>query len=188
MNVTQAASTEPPFELFERLKAFLTFDDRDVENLKSLAGLVERHGPAITDAFYERLAANPNTAPLIEGRVDALKRTHRAWLASLVGGDYGREYLAARWRIGLAHVRVGLEPWWVESVMSFIRSSVLSAIAKETADVGEVARKHNSFVKACDLDLLIINLSYGDDRLARVSEFTGMKRSLLENIIRLPRK
>ncbi len=184
----QTQTAAPPFELLERLKTFLSFDDADAENLRSMAAIVGRHGPAITDAFYVRLAANPKTAPLIEGRVDALKGTHRAWMASLTSGDYGPDYLTSRWRIGLAHVRVGLEPWWVESVMSFIRTSMLEALAKELADPAELARKHNSFVKVCDLDLLIINLSYGEDRLARITEFTGMKRALLENIIRLPKK
>lgn len=179
---------EPPYEFLERLKAFLAFDENDAANLRSLADLIARHGPAITDAFYARLADNPSTAPLIAGRVDALKGTHRAWMASLAGGTYDRPYLASRWRIGLAHVRVGLEPWWVESVMSFIRNSVLDALAKEVSDLTELAKKHASFVKVCDLDLLIINLSYGEDRLTRISEFTGIKRALIENIIRLPRK
>ena len=45
-----------------------------------------------------------------------------------------------------------------------------------------------AFTKICDLDLLVINLSYGEDRLDRLTEFTGMKRTLIENIIRIPRK
>jgi hypothetical protein len=160
----------------------------DIENLTSLRPIAEKHGPTITDRFYERLGATPETAKLIEGRVDQLKKTHHAWLMSLVGGDYGAPYLESRWRIGLAHVRIGLDPYWVEGVMSFIRTSMLEAIGSELQDPREASRKGMSFVKACDLDLIVINLSYAEDRLERLSGFTGMKRALLENIIRIPKK
>ena len=36
--------------------------------------------------------------------------------------------------------------------------------------------------------MLIINLSYAEDRLDRLATFTGMKRGLIETIIRIPKK
>lgn len=178
----------PPLELFERLKAFIGFTADDVTRLVALAPIAARSGPGITDRFYERLGDVPETAKLIAGRVDQLKKTHTQWLTSLVGGVYDKEYLDSRWRIGLAHVRIGLDPHWVEGVMSFIRSEMIEAIAKEVTDPTDAALKSSSLVKACDLDLLVINLSYGEDRLERLTTFTGMKRNLIENIIRIPKK
>jgi hypothetical protein len=178
----------PPLELLERLKAFLSFGSSDVENIRSLAPIVEKHGSGITDRFYVMLGNTPETAKQITGRVDALKRTHAEWMRTLVGGDYGEAYLVSRWRIGQAHVRTGLQPYWVEGIMSFIRTEMLGAMTKEITSTEEIARTYPSFCKACDLDLLIINLSYAEDRLDRVTDFTGMKRTLVENIIRLPRK
>lgn len=178
----------PPVELYERLKAFIGFGPNDVTNLSSLHPVAEKHGPSITNQFYTRLGETPETAKLIDGRVDVLKSTHKDWLLSLVGGDYGEPYFESRWRIGLAHVRIGLDPYWVEGVMSFIRTAMIEAIGNELQDAKEVSAKSASFVKACDLDLLIINLSYAEDRLERLTAFTGMKRALIENIIRIPKK
>ncbi len=178
----------PPIELYDRLKQFIGFTESDVANLVSLRPIAEKHGPAITDDFYVRLGDTPETAKLIAGRVDALKKTHRDWLMSLVGGSYGEEYFSSRWRIGLAHVRIGLDPHWVEGVMSFIRTSLVTAMAADIADPNELSAKAASLLKACDLDLLVINLSYGEDRLERLTAFTGMKRNLIENIIRIPKK
>lgn len=181
--------TTPAFvELFEKLKSVVGFGPDDEKNLVTLAPIVEKCGGAITDAFYEKLARTPETAKLIEGRVDELKKTHGIWMRSLVAGDYGPSYFESRWRIGLAHVRVGLDPYWVEGVMSFIRTGMMEALAKEIASSEELAAKHASFTKVCDLDLMIINLSYGEDRLARLTEFTGLKRGLIENIIHIPKK
>lgn len=173
---------------FQALKQFLGFAERDAENLRSLAPIFERLGPAITDAFYETLGRNPDTAKFLEGRVDQLKRTHRQWMSELFAGEYGEGYFESRLRIGLAHVRIGLSAYWVEAVMSVIRSEGLKAMAQEISDPNELADKAASLARICDLDLAIINLSYGEDRLDRLSEFTGMKRVLIENIISIPRK
>ncbi|AKV00824.1 Methyl-accepting chemotaxis protein [Labilithrix luteola] len=179
---------EPPLALFERLKVFLDFTDSDVRNLVELKPVIAKHGPTITARFYERLGQTTDTARLVEGRVGALQKTHLAWLNSLVGGTYDEAYLASRWRIGLAHVRVGLDPHWVEGVMSFIRSAGIDAITAELAGTPTAGAHTASFVKACDLDMLTINLSYAEDRLDRLTTFTGMKRGLIENIIRIPKK
>lgn len=180
--------TEKAFETFETAKQLLELSSEDAAELANMADLVHRHGPAITDHFYASLAKFPDTAKQIEGRVDALKATHSAWMKGLVAGDYGRAYFDSRWKIGLAHVRIGLDPHWVESVMSLVRSRMAAAIANESSDTAQASRRLAAFTKICDLDLLVINLSYGEDRLDRLTEFTGMKRALIENIIRIPRK
>lgn len=172
--------------LFERLKAFVGFTSADVERLVALRPLMDRVGPDITARFYARLGEVPETAVLIEGRVGELQKTHLMWLKSLVGGVYDEHYLESRWRIGLAHVRVGLEPYWVEGVMSFLRTAGVEAIGAEFSDPADVGRHASSYLKVLDLDMLVINLSYAEDRLERLTGFTGMKRALIENIIRIP--
>ncbi len=178
----------PPTELFETLKSLIGFGPEDVKNLVALAPVVAKHGSRVTDAFYAKLARVPETAKLIEGRVDGLKKTHGQWMTSLVNGDYGQAYLESRWKIGAVHVRVGLDPHWVEGVMSFIRTAMVESMAQEITSCTELAARSASFMKICDLDLMVINLSYAEDRLDRLTVFTGMKRGLIENIIRLPKK
>ncbi|MFO0725841.1 MAG: protoglobin domain-containing protein [Myxococcota bacterium] len=176
--------TDKGFEIFEQMKAFLSFGAEDAAHLRRLGPLMMPHQPRLTDAFYAQLALHPPTAKLIEGRVQALKQTHAAWFAELFNGEYGRAYFDRRWRIGLAHVRIGLDPFWVEVVMSLIRGiggEALSGAPDENA-------LRSALLKILDLDLLIINLSYQEDRLDRLTEFTGLKRPLIENIIRIPRK
>lgn len=173
---------------FEALKRFVEFSDADAQNLISLAPIVERHGPAITDHFYDTLGTVEETAKVIAGRVDALKKTHRRYLAELCAGDYGDAYFEGRARIGQVHVAMGIDPRFVEGVMSTIRTGMLLALANEISDPAELAAKTASFVKLCDLDLAIINLAYGEERLDRFSKFTGMSRRLIENVIKMPAK
>jgi hypothetical protein len=49
-------------------------------------------------------------------------------MAELFAGDYGEAYFDNRWKIGLAHVRVGVKPWWVEAVTSFLRTEGLGLL------------------------------------------------------------
>lgn len=173
---------------FDALKRFVDFTEEDAQNLTGLATIVEEQGPAITDHFYETLGRFDETAKLIEGRVEALKKTHRQYLAELTGGDYGEAYFARRSRIGQVHVARGIDPRFVEAVMSTIRTGMLIAIAREVADPAKAAALSASFIKLCDLDLAIINMAYNEERLDRFSAFTGMSRRLIENVIKMPAK
>jgi hypothetical protein len=175
-------------EIFGQIKAFVDFNDADVQTLSELSPWVEAHGPAITDLFYETIGSTEAVASYVEGRIEHLKKTHIQWMKELVGGEYGDAYFESRWKIGEAHVRIGLEPIWVDGTMSLIRSHALASLADNLEDKTKVANATKSLIKACDLDLAIINLAYAEDRLERLSSFTGMKRALIENVIKLPKK
>ena len=170
-------------DMFEKMKDFVEFGEQDVENLKALAPTFARHGGEITDRFYESLGRYPETAKLIEGRIDALKSTHKRWMGELFAGEYGEAYFQDRLRIGQAHVRVKLDPFFVEAVMSFLRSAGRLAIREEERDPARAAQLSTSYLKVLDLDLLVINLAYGEERLSRLTNFTGMSRPLLQRFM-----
>lgn len=174
-----------PLEIYSNIKTFLSFTDRDIANLSAIRGIVEKHGPRVTDDFYAAIARTPETAKFVEGRVEALKKTHAKWMLELVAGDYGDAYFESRWRIGKTHVRIGIDPFWPESVMSMLRSGLHLALAQEIANPVELSEKYGSLVKILDVDMMIVNLSYAEDRIDRLTEFTGMKRALLENLIHM---
>jgi len=167
---------------YAQLKEFIGFGPEDIQNLRALAPIFAAHGAAITDRFYLRLSTNPDTAPLIEGRVEKLKHTHMNWMSGLFKGEYGDAYMEERWRIGLVHVRVGIPPWWVEAVTSFLRDAGVELITS-TFPGPEGSALARSYLKILDIDLWLINLAYNDERLARLCNFTGMSRKLLERCV-----
>lgn len=173
------------YQHFETMKRFVGFTDQDAANLVALAPVFARHGPGITDRFYATLVEYPETARMIEGRVDALKATHARWMAGLFGGDYGQSYFEERLRIGATHVRVGLDPSWVEGVVSMLRGEGLEAIQGEIADPATAVSLTRSYLRILDLDLFIIGAAYAAERLERLSKFTGMNKRLIENVIRI---
>ena len=170
-------------QLFTALKDFIGFTDADAANLRALAPVFATHGRAITESFYQRLEVNPETAPLIAGRVELLKATHLRWMSELFAGEYGEAYLGERLRIGLVHVRVGVKPWWVEAVISFLRVACIELLEREVTDPALRTAYTKSLVHLLDLDLMLINLAYADERLDRLSQCTGMSRKLIERCV-----
>ena len=169
--------------IYDEAKSFVGFTTDDEANLVKLGPVFQERGPALTDAFYEKLLSVPETAKIIHGRVDALKQTHARWMEGLFAGDYGEEYFQSRLRIGLVHVRVGVLPRWCECVISVLRTGSHAILAETIQDNAELSRCYQSVVRILDLDLMIINLAYEDERLDRLSKFTGMSRKLLERCI-----
>ena len=170
-------------EVYNEMKEFVGFTDETAALLVRLQPMVAKHGGGITDRFYDLLGKYPKTAAQIEGRVDALKATHKRWMAELVGGDYGEDYFNSRLRIGLAHVRINLDPYYVEGVVTHLRNEGAAAIAEEFAGDADLADLQAAWVKALDIDLLVINLAYAEERLDRLTKFTGMRRRLIERCI-----
>ena len=177
-----------PAEIYEELKGFLDFGEQDAARLKTLGPIFAQHGASITDDFYVVLGKNPETAKLIEGRVDALKATHGRWMGELFAGDYGEAYFGGRMRIGIVHVKIGLSPYYVEATMTHIRNAAERVIHQNVADRAEATASFNSLLKLLDLDLMVINIAYQEERLDLLTKVTGMKRGLLENLIRQGQK
>jgi hemoglobin-like flavoprotein len=172
-----------PTQMFAELKQFIGFTDADAANLRRLAPLFAEHGRAVTDAFYDRLTVHPDTSALIAGRVDRLKQTHARWLGELFAGDYGDAYLADRWRVGLTHVRAGIKPHWVDAVASILRAVGTELIARHVDDPDLRTASTQSYLRILDLDMMLIDLAYGEERLDRLSQFTGMSRKLIERCV-----
>lgn len=177
-----------PYETYVEMKEFVSFNEADIQNLISLRDIFARHGRGITDRFYANLGTNPATAAQIEGRVEALKATHGVWMMELFSGEYGEAYFERRKRIGEAHVRIGLPPQFVEGVMSAIRGEGEVAIHAEIADKAEANAKVRSLMKILDLDLIVINLAYSEERIELMCKITGMRRNLIENLIKQGQK
>jgi len=171
--------------IFQEIKDFIGFTEDDVAALRTLAPIFATHGAAITDLFYVKLAADPEQSKLIEGRVESLKKTHNKWMSQLFAGEYGAAYFDDRWRIGLTHVRVGVKPWWVEAVTSFLRTEGFGLLTRELADPAQRTRSVQAMIKILDIDLMVINLAYSQETIDRLSQFTGMSRKLIERCVQL---
>lgn len=168
-------------------RALAGLTDADVALLHDLGPRFVPHLDAVTDRFYAALGAVPRTAAFIEGRVDALKKTHRAWLESLFTRAVDTEYTQWMHHVGSVHVRVNLPVEFMTSGMTLVqRELLLLAASTEGLDVATRDRVPAAIASICGFCQLVMQKSYASDRLAEELEkflkITGMSHKLFENL------
>lgn len=164
------------------------FSPQDVVDLSALAPQVRAKVPEVNEAFYARLLSRPEVAKHIEGKLERLKETHRNWMMDLVGGVYDETFWERQRQIGRVHVQAHIPPLFVSASMSFLRSElprVLTDQEMTTAEAEQVQRGLSAFLRLLDLCQMLIDKAYEDERLRRLSDATGMRPSLIENLIDL---
>lgn len=97
----------------QRLR-FLGITEHDVLRLREFRPVLEKHIPAIEDAFYSHLLQFPEIAQLLSDHttVARLKKLQRDYLLRLFEAQFDDAYFEDRLRIGKTHERVGLAPRW----------------------------------------------------------------------------
>src|SRR5215207_4150313 len=101
-------------------------------------------------------------------QVERLKGTLIAWLRELLSGQYGRDYVVRRWRIGWRHVEIGLDQVYTNVALSRLRTGLIAALGDSwTGEPPTLVATIRSLDKLVDLDLAMIEDAYQAEHLAR---------------------
>lgn len=153
----------------DELKRHYLFTDEDAEQLKSLKPLMEEHKKTITDALYDHLLGIPETAEFLmdDAVLQRLKLSQQAWLVDLFSGQYDNHYLRKLEKIGMAHVRIGLNAHFVNCAMNFIRQALVNLIRDTYADREMRRRLTDATEKILDANLDVMSASYLEEELKK---------------------
>lgn len=139
-----------------RRKAFLEFTDEDVARLRHLHGALQGYAPVFAKRFYEHILSFDETRALVSepGTLDRLQRSQAAYFESLTAGDYGRDYIQHRLRVGRVHHRVGLAPTWYLGAYAQYMNGLLPEIQRRLGDNPDVFTSTvESLIKIVLLDM-----------------------------------
>lgn len=174
------------YQLYEELQRYVGWTDDDARRVRAIAELVEPHVVAMIDDFYEEIDRHPDARKVITGgaeQVARLKQTLRGWLRDLVAGQYDKDYVSRRWRVGLRHVEIGLSQVFTNAALSRLRRGLLETLERVwTGDPTELLATRRSLNMLLDLDLAIIEDAYQtefslrqqrSDRLAAIGQVAG---------------
>lgn len=168
------------------IRKFSGLSDVHAALLAEMKPMLEKHAASLVTAFYTNLDQYEHLKNLLDakaGRRQVLAQHLRAWLLSLATGNYDAAYQEMRYKIGVRHVEVGLDPRWVIGAMSFCRGHIQPMVE---ADYGGAADKTDRVLaldKVMDLDLNIMLQSYDDRRMDMFLETTGFSKALFESMI-----
>ena len=109
-----AAAGKVPEELrlFETVKRYVGFTERDSALLASFHRHVKPQIPVIVEDFYARILADHGAAKVLHGgraQVERLRLTLAGWLEGLLRGPHGADFARSQALIGRRHVMVGLD-------------------------------------------------------------------------------
>lgn len=169
--------------LSEQAKAYAGFDAEDEALLIAEAHRLEPYLEQITEAFYTELQTIPEAVPFLEGRIDALKTTHTAWLRKIFQGPFDAHFAAYMHQVGVIHVQVKLPEKFMTSGIGLINKHLIPKLPEiypnDALKIGVLLKALNAATSYC---LLIMLESYRGHELERFMEVTGISRVLYNNL------
>ncbi len=140
-----------------RRKAFLEFDETDVNLLTALHVRLQDVSRYFVDDFYAHMLKFEETRRFIPDApsIERLKRTQAAYFDSLTAGDYGPEYILHRLRVGVVHQHIGLEPKWYIGAYSKYLARLLPELGQQ------LGKDPEAFIATCQALIKIVLLDMG---------------------------
>jgi len=136
---------DQPRMLQER-KDFLEFGSVDIERLRKLAPIIEKHADPIIDNLYDHFVKFGETGRLLpnEAFIRRLKATQKAYFMGVLRGTYDYSYVEERVKIGLTHVRVDLKPTWYLGAYNLYLRLVTAKLFEEFKSNARTKKKNGS--------------------------------------------
>ena len=169
--------------LNQQAKLFAGFEPADEAILKEARAELVPHLDQVTEAFYAELIQIEDAKPFLEGRLEALKATHRNWLERIFTGPYDEAFGAYMHQVGVVHVQVRLPEKFMASGIGLIGKHLVPVLAQiyndDCVKFGQVMRAVNGVTTYC---LIIMQVSYREHELDRFMEVTGISEALYTNL------
>lgn len=173
---------EMPTAVFEEMKRYIGFDERDAANLRAIGPVVEPHFTAVVDSFYKVLLRHPGAAAVFSGQdqIERLRVQLKDWLRTLFSGCYDSAYCRHRSEIGRTHVRVGLAQHYMFAAIDVIRQELQNCIL--VSDIADPQPKLESLLKLLTLETGIMLETYKESYSEQVRDMERV--ALRERLVR----
>ncbi len=146
-------------------------DETACSDIRASWKILDPHMEDIFAAFYSRWGQEPKLAALVRGRIDHLKTAQYDHWKRLFSARFDQEYFNSVRRVGLAHVRIGLEPHWYIAGYNNVLQQVSVIMGRQARFSGaRAARMIAAVTKAAMLDMDIAVSVYGETLIQQISD------------------
>jgi len=171
-------------KLMNKMEQRSLFTAEDKTLLQSHADWGREIAPDMAEKFYDYLGRDEEMNAILtekEGRIHRLRETFIEWFAEMFTGmdNWGGDYADRRWRIGLIHVRIGIDPQHVVPAMA----TVVREAEKRLIAESKPSELKESLSKICMIDLAFIEQAYVEVSSAAVLRETGWTERLFRRLI-----
>lgn len=152
-------------DIRKMLKAY-RIEEGDIENLKSMAPLMDKYKEPMTEALIGYILSREETARFFPD--EEIQKRHKeavqGWFMRLFSGEYDSRYLLYLQRIGQRHVKEGIDVHYMLSAMNLIRTFTIDIIEKEI-ECPDMVSVIASVNKIIDFNLDAITTFYREEEL-----------------------
>lgn len=183
-------------EEIERRKQWLEFSEEDEARIKSIGDLAQKYRDEVIEDLYRHFLAFPEVAAFFEEEevLEHVKAMQRDYFVRLTGGDYDRDYVEDRLKIGAVHERVGVDVKWYlgayNHYMRFIARKIFESFPDDRNKAFEVYMSLNKLI-FLDIGLAIDTYIFQRERTIRMQqealqELSAPVLQLREGLLLLP--
>lgn len=150
-------------------RQFYQIEPEDEKIARALWSVVEPQLPEVLAGFYVHIKTVPHLNKLVGDQVPRLIAAQTKHWGALFTDGITDEYLERARRIGLAHVRVGLDPTWYIGGYSYTLSQLSRVLLKQHRfSPSKAARSIEVINKYVMIDMDIAISTYHDETLSRI--------------------
>ena len=166
----------------ELRKRFLEFGAADLAALAKIHAPLEASRDAFTDAFYRHLFSfdEPNRLLDKPETLVRIKEQQGRYFSALSGGDYARDYVLGRLRVGWVHQHIGLAPkWYIGAYRKYISELLPRLAAIHGDDTGALLASIDALMKLIMFDMglaLDTYFHHEKEQLTQLAHFDSLTK------------
>jgi diguanylate cyclase (GGDEF)-like protein/PAS domain S-box-containing protein len=144
-------------------KSYLELTEQDAQLLREIAEPLRRIHPKIMDAFYAHLQAFPKTRAFIQDpqQVQQLRQKQEHYFNELLNGNYDRDYLHKRLKVGIAHQKIGLTTdWYIGAYAKFLGTLLPELATHAEGNSEKLLNLVMALIKVVFLDINLVLDTY----------------------------
>jgi uncharacterized membrane protein (DUF373 family) len=156
-------------ELTHKIHAHYDFSELDANRLRDIKPIMEEHLKDFPGEFY-KFVKNFDEADKFLKDEATIKRHQDGladWYRNLFSGNYGPVYLHNLENIGMMHVKINLDPHYVNAAMHFVNNFCIDIVTREIDDREQRIATLRSLEKILDINLDVITSSYIEEEKKR---------------------
>ncbi len=168
------------------LKKHYRWTHIDEENMLKLAPFATKKCSDFSNKFYEFIHTFDDVGKFLSNEDVLIEHKEKVagWFMMLFTGKYDEDYMRMLFKVGLTHVKIGLEPHYVNSAISFVRDYLNECISDSFHDRVTRDAIRASMSKLLDMNLDMISSSYRQEELRQYFASSKIQKNIISGINR----
>ncbi len=169
---------------YQSLKEHYRFTEKEAQILKELQPQMEELAEEFQDGFYDYIWGFGKTAQFLKNQEIIVyhREKIKEWFINLFSGKYDLTYFTYLYKIGETHVKIGLPTHYVNSVFTYVRTFILTAIKDQSPNDKDHIEKLKAVEKIVDMNLDVLTSSYREEELSKYLSLSKVEKNILTGL------